>query len=157
MVSISANEGSFSAPICKRCGASNAESAVYCGQCGKAQRTVKSTRKSSWEAAEGGYFAFRMMVSPLILRTLYVLGMLTLTCGGGYLVWSTFNPSIMPAQLAAMIAARGGGATSAARMLLGLGLLIPGNLLWRVLCEAAILFYCVHERLVAIEDQLKAQ
>ena len=81
-----------------------------------------------------------------------------LTCGGGFIFYSAFHPSVLPPALITLFSEQGLGNNSpSVRFMLGLGILLPGNLIWRVICEAAILFYSMHERLVSIEDRLRVR
>jgi hypothetical protein len=76
----------------------------------------------------GAFFGFRTMVSTLLVKIVYVLGVLVLTIGG---IGSLFL----------------GGE----RSLFGLLALVVGNLLWRLVCESAIVLFSIHELVGSIE------
>ncbi|MBC8216335.1 MAG: hypothetical protein H8E64_07485 [Candidatus Marinimicrobia bacterium] len=80
------------------------------------------------------FLGFRKMVSTLIIKIIYVLGALTLTVGG----------IVMPFIDGDLI-------------LPGIGALLIGNLLWRVICEAWILLFSIHDILGSIEANTKTQ
>jgi cytochrome c biogenesis protein CcdA len=77
------------------------------------------------------FLGFRVMVSTGIIMVIYILGLAVLTIGG-------FVRFIQ------------GGVNS----LIGLGIIIFGNLLWRVFCEGWILIFSVHDILGSIEKKL---
>jgi hypothetical protein len=77
------------------------------------------------------FFDFRKMISNMIIKILYVLGALALTIGG--IVMLFIDDLILP----------------------GIGFLILGNLLWRVICEGWILLFSIHDILGSIESNTK--
>jgi len=79
------------------------------------------------------YFSFKQMVSTSVIKAIHILGLIVISCVGLFIVVG------------------GGDMPFLKAMGLGWGLLIFGNLLWRVLCEAWILLFSMHESLVSIE------
>ena len=83
------------------------------------------------------YFSFKQMVSTRVIKLIYIVGLIVITCAGGFFV--------------------GGGGVAlqdmpyGASFGVGLGILTGGNLLWRLVCEAWILLFSMHETLVSIE------
>ena len=78
----------------------------------------------------GDFFSFRTMVSSWIVRIIYVLGVVALILAGIQQLFS--NP------------------------IAGLGLIILGNLFWRIVCEALILLFAIHHELIKIARNFKA-
>ena len=82
------------------------------------------------------YFSFTEMISTSIIKGLHNIGCLVITFGGIAAVFTGFFGSYRVKFEVVMI---------------GFAVLIFGNLLWRLICEAWILFFRIHESLVAIE------
>ena len=76
------------------------------------------------------YFQFSTMISTSIIRGLHLLGFIGITAGSVF--WWV-------------------GSSSGKEAILSFLLLTFGNLLWRLICEAWILFFRIHESLVSIE------
>ncbi len=72
------------------------------------------------------FFEFKMMVSSILIKVLYALGVLVITIGG-------------------LISLFGG------EFLTGLGAIIFGNLFWRLICEAIIVVFSIHDRVASID------
>ncbi len=75
------------------------------------------------------FFTFRLMVSSLIIKILYVIGIISIT---SYAVYEIFSGSI----------------------LIGLATFFVGNLAWRLVCEGAIAVFSIHDVLVSIERKV---
>jgi len=75
------------------------------------------------------FFTFRLMVSSLIIKILYVVGVLSII---GYAVYQIIEQSIW----------------------IGLATLFVGNLAWRLVCEGAIAIFSIHDVLVSIERRV---
>ena len=78
------------------------------------------------------YFSFTKMISTSIIRGMHKIGCGVLTIGG-------------------LIAVKRGFDGNIEMVMIGIAVLIFGNLLWRLICEAWILFFRIHESLVSIE------
>ena len=76
------------------------------------------------------FLGFRMMVSSLIIRIFYALGLLVIT-----IYWLQ---------------------QALGNLLMGLGIIILANLLWRIFCEALILLFGIHQELVKISRNFKS-
>ena len=85
---------------------------------------------------KGGFFSFRTMVSGEIIKLLYAIGALGIT-GFAFVTMLDGNEEGLAASVG-----------------LGLVILIGGNLLWRVVCEAWILLFSMQEILAAIERKI---
>jgi len=82
------------------------------------------------------FFSFRKMFSLTLIKIIYVLGMLSVTISGIVMVIgsaSYINNNPVP-------------------FLIGIAIIILGNLIWRILCEGWILLFSVHEQLVNIAE-----
>ncbi len=76
------------------------------------------------------FLEFKTMVSSLLIKILYALGVIVITIGG---LISLFSDSF----------------------LMGLGAIIFGNLFWRLLCEAIIVVFSIHDLLISIDRKTK--
>jgi hypothetical protein len=92
--------------------------------------TSEQDRRSS-----GGFFSFRRMVSAKIVKILYSLGALLITITGLWIIAVGFEDGILMRSA-------------------GIAVVILGNLAWRLVCEAAIVLFSIHEVLVSIERKL---
>ncbi|MCZ7601376.1 MAG: DUF4282 domain-containing protein [Melioribacteraceae bacterium] len=77
------------------------------------------------------FFEFKTMVSSILIKVLYVLGVLVVTIYG---IISLFSGSFM----------------------MGLGTIIFGNLFWRLFCEGIIVVFSIHDRLSSIDSKTAA-
>ena len=84
------------------------------------------------------FISFRKFISLTFIQVSYILGAIAITIAGiGFLVQA--------------VDSRNAGELT----LSGLGLLVIGNLLWRVICEAWILFFRLAASVGNIENQVK--
>lgn len=93
-----------------------------------------------------GYFSFRKVITTHLVRTIYALGFIVLTVAGLSLAaWAAqrLNAAAMPTRTALYVIA--GGA----------GIVLVGNLAWRMLCEFWLLLFNMHALLVSIESELR--
>jgi hypothetical protein len=101
-----------------------------------------------------GFFSFHQLVSNTIIKTVYVIGLLVLTVLGlsqiGFGIYGLFQQQSMssPTGVPLLLAQPAGAIAS------GLLVLIPGNLIWRLICEAWILVFSMHEMMASIERSL---
>mgnify|MGYP005840092385 CR=1 FL=1 len=72
------------------------------------------------------YFAFKKMISGLLIKLLHIIGLLSITIYGIYQIFQ--NDFIQ-----------------------GLVTIIVGNLLWRIICEGMIILFSIHDRLASID------
>ena len=79
------------------------------------------------------YFSFRWMVSPTLIKIMYFVGVVVITLGPVLNLARGLTPSTFGVLLVA---------------------LVLGNVIWRVICEALILAFSIHEILASIEDKL---
>ena len=75
------------------------------------------------------FFSFRQMVSMQIIKIIYILGLVFITIGGIIGLFDNF--------------------------LMGLAAIVLGNLIWRLICESAILLFSIHDILGNIETNVR--
>jgi hypothetical protein len=101
--------------------------------------------RKSWE--EEGFLSFRRMISPSLIKLLYVLGAIGITIAGVVTI------------IGAIEAHRsywGGTGVMWAGIFWGIGIIVLGNLLWRVFCEGLILLFGIHDLLDSIERRFQS-
>lgn len=88
------------------------------------------------------YFSFQKFISGSFVKAVYFLGFLALTIGGiglaGWAAMRLYEASI-PRELGWYYVA------------VGVGILLVGNLVWRVFCETWIVLFNIHARLVSLD------
>jgi len=80
----------------------------------------------------GGFFSFQFMISSKLIQIIYILGAIGITVGS---VLSMSGRSFWMGILGIVI----------------------GNLVWRLVCETAIIFFRMNEQLGLIHQELKAK
>jgi hypothetical protein len=126
---------------CPKCGLENPPRAEWC-DCGynfstgrvSASKTQPTSNSGNGTVAE--YFSFEKMVTPTIIKLVYVIGAAGLTIAGGLMIATNTKDTNVNSL----------GAAS------GLLLATVGNLVWRILCEHSILYFRMHEALTSIND-----
>ncbi len=126
---------------CPQCLAENDVSATKCSACDHvfAPQRVKSMQYTSFYAE---YFAFRELVTPQLIKVVYIVGACFITAAG---LVSILSPETLNEYDVGPILSRLGGVF----------LLLVGNLVWRMMCEGAILLFSLHELLVSIDTRAK--
>ncbi len=126
---------------CPQCFTENDASATKCSVCEQAlsPQRVKSVRYTSFYAE---YFAFRELVTPQLIKVVYLVGACFITAAG---LLSIVSPDTLDEYEAGPIVTRLGG----------IAVLLVGNLVWRMMCEGAILLFSLHELLVSIDTRAK--
>jgi hypothetical protein len=90
------------------------------------------------------YFSFQKCITSLFVKAVYFLGFLALTAGGiGLAGWAAMR--LYEASIS-----RGLGWYYIA---VGVGVLLVGNLVWRVFCEIWIVLFNIHERLISLDQK----
>ena len=93
----------------------------------------------------GGYFAFERMITTTFVKAVYFLGFIALTAAGVALaVWAGM-------QLNDAVISRALGWRYVA---LGVGLVVVGNIVWRVFCELWVVLFGIHNELVSVRHAL---
>jgi hypothetical protein len=87
----------------------------------------------------GRYFSFDRMITPGFVKAVYFIGFLAITIAGIALaVWAgmQLNDAIISRSLGWRYVAY------------GVGLLVVGNIVWRVFCELWVVLFGIHSELV---------
>lgn len=126
---------------CPQCLTENDASAVKCSVCEQAlaPQQVSPVRYTSFYAE---YFAFRELVTPQLIKVIYIVGACFITAAG---ILSILSPETLNEYETGPILTRLGGIL----------VLLVGNLVWRMMCEGAILLFSLHELLVSIDTRAK--
>jgi uncharacterized protein DUF4282 len=93
-----------------------------------------------------GYFSFQKLITPRFVKFIYVVGLLTMTAGGvGLAIWAGLGlrSATMPTRIGIYYIG------------IGAGVVILGNLVWRVLCEIWIVLFNIHSLLGSIERETR--
>jgi hypothetical protein len=94
------------------------------------------------------YFSFQKCITSPFVKTVYFLGFLALTAGGiGLAGWAAMR--LFEANIS-----RGLGWYYVAG---GVGILLVGNLVWRVFCEIWIVLFNIYARLVSLDEKTRTE
>jgi hypothetical protein len=88
-----------------------------------------------------GYFSFDRMITTSFVKALYFIGFIAITAAGvGLAVWAgmKLNDATIARELGWRYVAA------------GVGLVILGNLVWRVFCELWVVLFGIHAELASI-------
>jgi Domain of unknown function (DUF4282) len=93
----------------------------------------------------GAYFSFERMITTSFVKVVYFLGFLAITAGGVALaVWAGMQ--LNDARIDRVV----GWQYVAA----GVGLVVIGNIVWRVFCELWMVLFEIHAELVSVRHGL---
>jgi hypothetical protein len=93
----------------------------------------------------GAYFSFERMITTTFVKVLYFLGFLALTAAGVALaIWAgmQLNDATISRSLGWRYVA------------FGVGLVVLGNIIWRVFCELWVVLFGIHSELVSVRYAL---
>ncbi|MDF0667545.1 MAG: DUF4282 domain-containing protein [Nitrospira sp.] len=127
---------------CPQCLTENDVSATKCSICEHAFAPQKG-KPARYVSFYAEYFAFRELVTPQLIKVVYIVGACFITAAG---LLSILSPETLNEYEAGPILTRLGG----------IFVLLVGNLVWRMMCEGAILLFSLHELLVSIDTRAKA-
>jgi hypothetical protein len=89
----------------------------------------------------GAYFSFERMITTTFVKVIYFLGFLAITAGGVALaVWAGMQ--LNDARIDRVLGWRYVAA--------GVGLVVIGNIVWRVFCELWVVLFEIHNELVSV-------
>ena len=91
------------------------------------------------------FLNFKMFITTTFMKIIYIIGALIITLGSLVLMVGFSIPSYYGLSIGA------GG------VIAGLAVLIFGNLGWRLLCEAIIVVFSIHDRLVSIDSKFGSE
>jgi len=119
----------------------NDVAATKCSTCDHVftPQRIKAVRYMSFYAE---YFAFRELVTPQLIKVIYIVGACFITAAG---LLSILSPGTLNEYDAGPLLTR----------FSGILVLLVGNLVWRMMCKGAILLFSPHELLVSIDTQAK--
>ncbi|UVT16320.1 MAG: DUF4282 domain-containing protein [Nitrospira sp.] len=127
---------------CPDCLTENDVSATKCSVCAH-PFAPQPVRPVVYTSFYGGYFAFRELVTPHLIKVVYIVGACFITAAG---VISILSPETLSGGYEAdPILTRFGG----------IMVLLVGNLVWRMMCEGAILLFSLHEILVSLDTRAR--
>jgi hypothetical protein len=116
-------------------------------------RKTKPIRKERHiEREPGGFFSFRTMVSPIVIKIIYVLGMVGLTSGGIVMIVIGLDLTDLGVEKLNIF---GRQVPVTIQIFIGIALIVLGNLVWRFLCESWMLLFSMRDTLSSIERHLK--
>ena len=124
---------------CPQCLTENDASATKCAVCQQVFNAPRP-RPVRYMSFYAEYFAFRELVTPQLIKVIYFVGACFITAGG---LLSILSPDALDEYMAGPIFTRLGGIAA----------LVVGNLVWRIMCEGAILLFSLHELLVSIDTR----
>jgi len=87
------------------------------------------------------FLNFRMYITKTFMKIIYIIGAILITLGS----FALMIGGALPYNYYYSIGSGG--------ILGGLALLTLGNLGWRLICEAIIIIFSIHERLVSIDNK----
>jgi len=93
-----------------------------------------------------GYFSFQKLITPRFVKFIYVVGLMAVTAGGIGLAIGAglgLRSATLPTRMGVYYIA------------IGAGVVILGNLVWRVLCEIWIVLFNIHNMLGSIESETR--
>lgn len=93
----------------------------------------------------GAYFSFERMITATVMKVVYFIGFLAITAAGVALaVWAGMQ--LNDARIDRMLGWRYVAA--------GVGLVVIGNIVWRVFCELWVVLFEIHAELVSVRHGL---
>ena len=96
-------------------------------------KSFNTMGKTDFPLERSEFFSFRTMITPAIIKVLYVLGVIALIIVGIVMMVNSYYDY---------------------GLFIGLGIIVLGNILWRLICEGTILMFSVHEILGSIERKI---
>ncbi len=116
------------------------------------RKTQPIRKERSIERERAGFFSFRTMVSPLVIKIIYVLGLVGLTSGGIVMIVIGLDLIDLGIEKLDFL---GRQIPVNIQIFIGIALIVLGNLVWRFLCESWILLFGIRDTLTSIERHLK--
>ena len=116
-------------------------------------KTLPIRRVQGIEGERGGFFSFRTLISPIVIKIIYVLGMLALTIGGIVMIMTGLGVMDLGAEKL-NIFSRQIFFNKQILIGIGIGLIVLGNIGWRLFCESWILIFRMRDILGSIEINL---
>jgi len=92
------------------------------------------------------FIFFKKFVSVFLIQWIYLLGALMISLWGVYLFFQGLLALVDNGNHPFMRGAEGS-------VVSGLLIFVAGNLVWRVMCEASIVIFHIHDTLCSIKDE----
>jgi len=89
------------------------------------------------------YIGFKRFITPTFIMVIYILGALVITIGSFIIMFVDFNVAGAGVSL-------GGGVG----IIIGIVMLIFGNLAWRILCEYWVVQFRIYEEIAALNRRM---
>lgn len=89
------------------------------------------------------YIGFKRFITPTFIMVIYILGALVITIGSFIIMFVDFNVGGAGVSL-------GGGVG----IIIGIVMLIFGNLAWRILCEYWVVQFRIYEEIAALNRRM---
>ncbi len=131
--------------ICPKCGTILRDDAKFCPNCGAIVKMENFKEQESIESKD--FFSFRKLITPSIIKFVYIIGMIIIIIFGIVVMFSGLPRSSYGYY-------RDTGVT-AAQIFIGILIIFVGNFLWRVLCENIIVIFNIHDILNEIAENIK--
>lgn len=87
----------------------------------------------------GEFFAFQIMLSGVLVKISYIIGMVLISLWGIVMTFSVIDFGI--------------GAKR--QFVEGVFILLLGNIMWRLICESAVVLFEIHKSLISIDKKMK--
>ena len=88
------------------------------------------------------FLDFKLFITKTFMKIIYIIGAILITIGAlVMIVGAAISPYIT------------GFSTGAGGVLGGLAMLTLGNLAWRLICEAIIVIFSIHDKLISIDNK----
>lgn len=126
---------------CPDCMMDNAKEARFCRYC-NLHFATRTRSKPPGAGSVGNYFGFRQMVTPFWIQISYVLGITIIVTVAAVAI---AFPYLFATASVEDLWVRAGGVL----------LLLVGNLIWRVLCEGAIVVFRMYSLLMSLDDRAR--
>jgi hypothetical protein len=94
------------------------------------------------------------MISPIVIKIIYVLGMLGITIGGIVMIEMGLHVAGLSTEQLNIF---GMQIPFPRQIVMGIGLFVLGNIGWRLVCEGWILFFRMRDILGSIERHLRRE
>jgi hypothetical protein len=95
-----------------------------------------------------GYISFRRFITPAFIMAIYILGAIVITILSIILMIGGFNTTAVPGQFSL---------SGDVAVVLGIILLVFGNLFWRILCEYMVVQFRIYDELVSLNRRMGSQ
>jgi hypothetical protein len=139
--------------LCPQCKTDNVPETLKCG-CGYQFRPVGdrsalplTLETAAPEAAKTGFFSFQTFISPLLIKVIYVLGVMGILA-------ASIAVSFMPAD---RVLPDVPFPPKVKSISLSVIILIVGNLVWRMVCEFWMVLFSMRASLIVIARRLRRQ